>query len=83
MQGLALMESNQGNYRAAQQLFQQGSENCPPHAPLFNAWASMEVSHCPAVELYVKFRNCVSCVNSHEPLPAARYQHILLLPFAS
>lgn len=49
VQGIAYLESNQGNYRAAQQLFQQGTDNCPPHAPLFNAWASMEVSPCIAI----------------------------------
>lgn len=44
LQGIAFMESKQGNYKAAQQLFQQGIDRCAPHAPLFNAWASMEVS---------------------------------------
>lgn len=43
VQGLALLESSQGNYGAAQQVFQQGADNCPPHAPLFNAWAAVEV----------------------------------------
>lgn len=44
LQGLALLESNQGNYGAAQQVFQQGADKCPPHAPLFNAWAAVEVN---------------------------------------
>ena len=43
LQGLALLESSQGNYAAARQVFQQGADNCPPHAPLFNAWAAVEV----------------------------------------
>lgn len=43
MQGLALLESSQGNYGAAQQVFQQGADKCPPHPPLFNAWAAVEV----------------------------------------
>jgi len=53
VQGIAYLESNQGNYRAAQQLFQQGTDNCPPHAPMFNAWASMEVSPCIVIALNV------------------------------
>ena len=53
VQGIAYLESNQGNYRAAQQLFQQGTDKCPPHAPLFNAWASMEVSPCIKIALNV------------------------------
>lgn len=44
LQALALLESSQGNYGAAQQAFQQGAEKGPPHAPLFNAWAAMEVA---------------------------------------
>ena len=51
VQGLALLESSQGNYGAAQQVFQQGADKCPPHAPLFNAWAAVEVLFLTACQL--------------------------------
>ena len=58
LQGLALLESNQGNYGAAQQVFQQGADKCPPHAPLFNAWAAVEVLLLDIATCIPKEREC-------------------------
>ena len=42
-QTLALMQWRAGRLREAREIFQEAVSNCPPHAPLWAAWANMEV----------------------------------------
>lgn len=60
LQGLAVLESKHGNYRAAQQVFQQGADKCPSHAPLFNAWAGVEASFFGTLHAaLIKLESCL------------------------
>lgn len=43
MQAWALLEWRAGNYERAREIFEQAGKNCAPHAPLWAAWAQVEV----------------------------------------
>ena len=43
MQALALLQWRAGRMGEAREIFQEAVDNCKPHAPLWAAWASVEV----------------------------------------
>ncbi len=43
MQALALLQWRAGRLEEAREIFQEAVNNCIPHAPLWAAWASVEV----------------------------------------
>lgn len=43
VQSLALMQWRAGRLQEAREIFQEAVTNCPPHAPLWAAWANVEV----------------------------------------
>lgn len=49
VQALALLQWRAGRLEEAREIFQEAVTNCPPHAPLWAAWASCEVCTLPNV----------------------------------
>lgn len=52
-QALALLQWRAGRLQEARQMFQEATNNCKPHAPLWAAWASVEVRARPGVRMII------------------------------
>ena len=65
-QSLALMQWRAGRLQEARELFQEAVTNCPPHAPLWAAWANVEVCDDPTMG-----RAVGQCVGTTTKLTAA------------
>ena len=52
VQTLALMQWRAGRLQEARELFQEAVTNCAPHAPLWAAWANVEVRNNPMTTIF-------------------------------
>ena len=71
MQALALLQWRAGRMEEAREIFQEAVDNCKPHAPLWAAWASVEV--CARAHAYVMGTSTAShyCTDHRFPLASA------------